>query len=60
MTPILPQLEKQIKFAYELACPAHSDCCSAPVERVADELLACTVCGHLCDEADFTSLRHST
>ena len=31
-----------------------SDCCIAALERVGDELFACSVCGHLCsDGGDF-------
>jgi len=27
-----------------------SDCCSAPLERVMKDLLACSVCGSLCSD----------
>jgi hypothetical protein len=27
-----------------------SDCCNADLQRVGDELYACTACGHLCSD----------
>lgn len=27
-----------------------SDCCIAPLQRVGDELYACSACGHLCSD----------
>ena len=56
MNHIIPQLAFHSKQVWELACPPRSDCCTAPLERVKDELLLCTACGKLCDERDLQSL----
>jgi hypothetical protein len=56
MHSIIPHLVAQHKLIWDLTGPHTSDCCSAPVERVKDELLLCTACGKLCDEWDLQSL----
>jgi hypothetical protein len=56
MHPIIPHLAAQHKLICDLTCPPRSDCCFAAVDRVGDELLACSTCGKLCDEWDVNSV----